>query len=360
MMQAIKKYAVLKGIVDQCDDVVRAALERNAVREANIALESFNNGGKRLRPALLVLSSMLPGGDKLGKADDALIDLAGAVELVHLATLFHDDVIDEVDHRRTKLSARLKYGNYASVLTGDFALAEALDLVQRSGHPEAMPEFIRTLRVLVRGESIEQRRSPETDRALQDAAALPQQNRCVLTQPSRPRERMHADAVEHLVHVDVAQAGNELLIEEQGLDGCGSAREHRAHPRGPHLERVRPDPQRIPHPLERGQVKVAETPRVHVPQFAAVVEADSGMAVAADAGGGLGIHARRRDLVPLEHPGAPVRTGHDEAARHPQVHHQGARAPRVIQRDQDGLSDPIHRVHPGPVDPSQPAAAGVV
>ena len=155
MMQAIKKYAVLKGIVDQCDTLVRETLERNAVREANIALESFNNGGKRLRPALLVLSSMLPRCEKIGKADDALIELAGAVELVHLATLFHDDVIDGVDHRRTKLSARLKYGNYASVLTGDFALAEALDLVQRSGHAAAMPEFIRTLRVLVRGESIE-------------------------------------------------------------------------------------------------------------------------------------------------------------------------------------------------------------
>lgn len=155
MMQAIKKYAVLKGVVDQCDDVVRATLERNAVREANIAMESFNNGGKRLRPALLVLSSMLPRNEKMDTADAGLIDLAGAVELVHLATLFHDDVIDEVDHRRTKLSARLKYGNYASVLTGDFSLAEALDLVQRSGHPEAMPEFIRTLRVLVRGESIE-------------------------------------------------------------------------------------------------------------------------------------------------------------------------------------------------------------
>ncbi len=155
MIHAIRKYAVLKDIIDRCDEVVRATLERNSVREANIAVESFNNGGKRLRPALLVLSSMTPDGGDLAAVESGLIDLAGAVELVHLATLFHDDVIDEVDTRRTKLSARLKYGNYASVLTGDFALAEALDLVQRSGYPEALPEFIRTLRVLVRGESIE-------------------------------------------------------------------------------------------------------------------------------------------------------------------------------------------------------------
>ena len=96
-----------------------------------------------------------PSAAPLEPIDDALVRLAGAVELVHLATLFHDDVIDQVDTRRAKLSARLKYGNYASVLTGDFALAEALELVHRSGLAAAMPEFIRTLRVLVRGESLE-------------------------------------------------------------------------------------------------------------------------------------------------------------------------------------------------------------
>jgi octaprenyl-diphosphate synthase len=155
MIQALQKYAVLKDVIDRCDRVIEEALRGNTLREAHIALESFNNGGKRLRPALVILSSMVPRGTDLEDVDPALTELAGAVELVHLATLFHDDVIDQVDTRRAKLSARLKYGNYASVLTGDFALAEALELVQRSGYSEAMPEFIRTLRVLIRGESIE-------------------------------------------------------------------------------------------------------------------------------------------------------------------------------------------------------------
>ena len=125
------------------------------IQEAAIAIESFNNGGKRLRPALMIMSSMVPDGRGFDDIEPELIELAGAVELVHLATLFHDDVIDAVDHRRTKASARIKYGNYVSVLSGDFALAEALDMVLHSGRPEAMPEFIRTLRVLVRGESLE-------------------------------------------------------------------------------------------------------------------------------------------------------------------------------------------------------------
>lgn len=155
MIKAIRKYAILKDVVERCDRVVRDTLASNAVPEANIALESFNNGGKRLRPALVILSSMVPEERGFDALDPGLVDLAGAIELIHLATLFHDDVIDEVDTRRTKQSARLKYGNYASVLTGDFALAEALELVQQSKHPEAMPDFIRTLRVLVRGESLE-------------------------------------------------------------------------------------------------------------------------------------------------------------------------------------------------------------
>lgn len=155
MIHALKKYDVLRDIVDRCNEVVVERIKANQLREASIALESFNNGGKRLRPILLVLSARAPGERNLGEIDESLVQLAGAVELVHLATLFHDDVIDQVDLRRAKQSARMKYGNYASVLTGDFALAEALDLVQRSGVALAMPEFIRTLRTLVRGESLE-------------------------------------------------------------------------------------------------------------------------------------------------------------------------------------------------------------
>jgi len=155
MMHALKKHGVMLDIVERCNAAVVERIKDNVHSEANIALESFNNGGKRLRPILLVLAAKAPGAQPLEPIEDSLIRLAGAVELVHLATLFHDDVIDQVDTRRTKLSARLKYGNYASVLTGDFALAEALELVHRSGVAGAMPEFIRTLRVLVRGESLE-------------------------------------------------------------------------------------------------------------------------------------------------------------------------------------------------------------
>jgi len=155
MIGALSKYAVLQEAIARCNDVVVHTLQQSKIREAEISLESFKNGGKRLRPALAILSSLASNGEPLDRIDPSIIELAGAVELVHLSTLFHDDVIDEVDYRRQEMSARAKYGNHASVLAGDFALAEALDLVAKNRFSHTMPEFLRTIRVLVRGESLE-------------------------------------------------------------------------------------------------------------------------------------------------------------------------------------------------------------
>lgn len=155
MIGSLKKYAVLQEVIGRCNDLVIDTLKQSKIREAEISLESFKNGGKRLRPALVILSSLAPNGTTLDQIDEGLIGLAGAVELIHLSTLFHDDVIDEVDFRRQHKSARAKYGNHASVLAGDFALAEALELVSKNPFSHTMPEFLRTIRVLVRGESLE-------------------------------------------------------------------------------------------------------------------------------------------------------------------------------------------------------------
>ncbi len=155
MMEALKKYEAVQPVIERCNSMVLDILESSRIREARIAAESFNNGGKRLRPMLMLLASMASNGSRVGQASTSLIELAAAVELVHLATLFHDDVIDEVESRRMVLSARAKYGNYISVLAGDYVLSEALLLAQRSGVSAAMPDFLQTIRVLVSGESRE-------------------------------------------------------------------------------------------------------------------------------------------------------------------------------------------------------------
>lgn len=155
MINTLKASSRLVTLIDECNQLVVDTLEQSTFKEAQIALESFKNGGKRLRPALMMLTSTIPNQLPLEDLDNSLVDLAGAIELIHLATLFHDDVIDDVETRRSSESAKVKYGNHASVLAGDFALAEGLSLVQRSTLLHTMPEFLRTIRVLVRGESRE-------------------------------------------------------------------------------------------------------------------------------------------------------------------------------------------------------------
>ena len=155
MLEALKKYESMQPVIKRCNDMVLDVLAASEIREAKIAAESFKNGGKRLRPMLMILSSMASNGSDRGQVPKPVIQLAAAVELVHLATLFHDDVIDEVESRRMRMSARVKYGNFVSVLAGDYVLSEALLLVHRSGEHRTMPDFLQTIRVLVSGESQE-------------------------------------------------------------------------------------------------------------------------------------------------------------------------------------------------------------
>ena len=155
MLETLKKYDSMSSVIERCNGRVLDVIGTSNLREAKIAAESFSNGGKRLRPALMILSSLVDTGDSIDSVEPAVIDLSAAIELVHLATLFHDDVIDGVESRRAQTNARMKYGNHVSVLAGDFVLAEALLLVQKSGLLHTMPEFLRTIRVLVQGESRE-------------------------------------------------------------------------------------------------------------------------------------------------------------------------------------------------------------
>jgi heptaprenyl diphosphate synthase len=87
-------------------------------------------GGKRFRPLLALLTGML-GGSR--PTDDGLVDAAVIVELVHLSTLYHDDVIDGADVRRGAPAAHVRWSNTVAILTGDFLLARASELSAQLG-----------------------------------------------------------------------------------------------------------------------------------------------------------------------------------------------------------------------------------
>ncbi|HEY0690090.1 MAG TPA: polyprenyl synthetase family protein, partial [Kribbella sp.] len=137
---------------------VRAGLEsvelalRDAARsEAPFVTEAAQHvmvaGGKRFRPLLVLLAA------EFGPATDAadVVRSAAVVELTHLATLYHDDVMDEAALRRGADTANARWDNSVAILTGDWLFARASDLVASLG-PDAVRIQARTFSRLVEGQ----------------------------------------------------------------------------------------------------------------------------------------------------------------------------------------------------------------
>ena len=111
---------------------VEAALEKAVRSDSDFVTEAasylVSAGGKRFRPMLLLLAGYF--GDP---SDPRLTQGAVAIEIVHLATLYHDDVIDEAEYRRGNVSVNATWGNTVAILTGDFLFARASEISAELG-----------------------------------------------------------------------------------------------------------------------------------------------------------------------------------------------------------------------------------
>jgi heptaprenyl diphosphate synthase len=129
---------------------VEAALQAAVTSEhpfvAEAAAHLMTAGGKRFRPVLALLAAQLGDADS-----DEVVSAAVVCELTHLATLYHDDVMDEADVRRGAPSANSRWSNSIAILTGDFLFARASDLLADLG-PEAVRVQARTFERLVTGQ----------------------------------------------------------------------------------------------------------------------------------------------------------------------------------------------------------------
>ncbi len=113
-------------------------------------------GGKRVRPLLTLLSAQLLGASPARPGWDGVMDLAVCVELLHSASLLHDDLIDDADTRRGQQSAFRRFGNVVSVMSGDFMLARLLTLLSgMSGGPALVRAFGETASVICEGEVLQ-------------------------------------------------------------------------------------------------------------------------------------------------------------------------------------------------------------
>jgi octaprenyl-diphosphate synthase len=128
-------------------------LTRDGVSPAtDAATHLLEAGGKRVRPLTVLLAAAC-----FGPPPPAACELAVVAELVHLATLLHDDVIDDGQERRGRPTPRRVWGNAVSVLAGDLLLTHSLERAALAGPPEVLADLFGTLRRLVDGEVLQLR-----------------------------------------------------------------------------------------------------------------------------------------------------------------------------------------------------------
>lgn len=158
-MSDIKKLlGLVQADIEKIDEIMRADIERLAAtmdrRLLDVLQYGLFGGGKRFRPLLAVISGRLCGG-----ADENIYRLAVAFEYLHMATLLHDDVIDQAETRRGKPSVVRAYGITAAILGGDFLHALSMELIGRYGGAAALSVFCQATRAMVDGEFIQLRNS---------------------------------------------------------------------------------------------------------------------------------------------------------------------------------------------------------
>jgi octaprenyl-diphosphate synthase len=145
-----KFLKLIKDDMQKVEEEFQGQLTSQVPRLTEVARGLIDRGGKRFRPALLVLSAKLCGY----KGADH-IPLAAAIEFIHTATLLHDDVIDDAEVRRGSPSANRQVGNRYSVLTGDFLFCRSLAMGISIGSLRVLQTLIAATTALAEGEAME-------------------------------------------------------------------------------------------------------------------------------------------------------------------------------------------------------------
>lgn len=148
---------LLRDDLSWVEQALRASVERGPSPGTDAARHLVLRGGKRIRPVTLLLAAAC-----FGPIPAAARELAVVAELIHSATLLHDDVADEGTERRGAPTSRLLFGNAVSVLSGDLLLVNALERTLDVA-PSEMPGLVATVRQLVDGEIIQLRGRTELD-----------------------------------------------------------------------------------------------------------------------------------------------------------------------------------------------------
>ncbi len=142
--------ALISSDMQAMDAVIARRLSSEVQLVSQVSQYIVAAGGKRLRPALLLL--MCGALDYRG---DQRFNLAAVVEFIHTATLLHDDVVDESTLRRGRATANAAFGNPASVLVGDFLYSRAFEMMVEAGDMRIMKTLAEATNVIAEGEVLQ-------------------------------------------------------------------------------------------------------------------------------------------------------------------------------------------------------------
>jgi len=156
----LEKYSTY---IEKINTVLDSELELYAESEFKEPLKYALNGGKRIRPIILLLAS-----ECVGEIDDNTFAAACAIEFLHTESVIHDDIIDNETIRRQKDPFHIKYGYNTSVLTGDFVLGLILNIASRINNPRETKNLATTAMMMSEGEVIEGRLETSEDVTFDD------------------------------------------------------------------------------------------------------------------------------------------------------------------------------------------------
>jgi octaprenyl-diphosphate synthase len=165
---------IAKGMFDLVRDDL-ALVERELAAQSDAAIEPVSQisgylregGGKRLRPALLLLAA-----GAAGYRGPSAIHLGAVVEMIHSATLVHDDVIDGAQTRRGRPSTNARWGNHMSVLAGDWLYMQSFEMALRERNFAVLDILINLTQNMVEGELLQLTRLGRIDLTEADAIEL--------------------------------------------------------------------------------------------------------------------------------------------------------------------------------------------
>jgi len=144
--------------LSRIDDSLARELDIYSWSEFYAPLRYASDGGKRIRPLILVLSSESVNADKKEGIDDNKEEIflaSSAIELLHTESVIHDDIIDEENLRRGKPSFHVKYGYNSSILTADFVLGIILNIGSKIDSPKISAELSKAATKMSEGEMME-------------------------------------------------------------------------------------------------------------------------------------------------------------------------------------------------------------